>query len=68
MTVSEKYCEMNNAFCKLRDAIYNPNVEDEKDESPSIQASVETALGVINYYLDFYKKTNEVKSHINETK
>ena len=31
MTVSEKYCEMNNAFCKLQDAIYNPK-EVEGDE------------------------------------
>ena len=66
MTVSEKYCEMNNAFCKLRDAIYNPDVEDEKVELPEVEQSVEMALTVLCNYLDYYKKTNEVKSHIKE--
>ena len=33
MTATEKYIEMNNQFCKLRDAIYNPNVV-EADEDP----------------------------------
>ena len=37
MNVSEKYCEMNNAFCKLRDAIYNSDVENEVEESPILQ-------------------------------
>ena len=31
MTATEKYLAMNNEFCRLRDAIYNPDV-DEADE------------------------------------
>ena len=64
MTVSEKYCDMNNAFCRLRDAIYNPNVENEKEEPMDMQMDVERALCFICNYLDFYKKTNNVKSHV----
>lgn len=66
MTVSEKYCEMNNAFCKLRDAIFNPYVEDEKEEPPELEHNVEVALRILCDYLDYYKKTNEVKSHVKE--
>ena len=66
MNVSEKYCDMNNAFCKLRDAIYNPYVEDEKEESQEMEKAVEMALSVLCGYLDYYKKENDVKSHIKE--
>lgn len=61
MTATEKYLEMNNQFCRLRDAIYNPDVV-EADEDQSIQQSVEMALGVLCQYLDYYKELNKVKS------
>ena len=33
MTATEKYLAMNNEFCRLRDAIYNPDVDEaEEDE------------------------------------
>ena len=66
MTVSEKYVNMNNCFCKLRDAIYESNV-DEKDEDPVWGKNIETALMVIMSYLDYYKDLNEVKSHVKGT-
>ena len=66
MTTSEKYCEMNNAFCKLRDAIYNPDVENEKEESKELEQVVETALLLLCKYLDTYKDINNVKSHVKE--
>ena len=50
MTATEKYLAMNNEFCRLRDAIYNPDV-DEADEDERIQKSVEMALGVLCQYL-----------------
>ncbi|MCR5189384.1 MAG: hypothetical protein K6C97_10645 [Treponema sp.] len=61
MTATEKYLEMNNQFCRLRDAIYNPDVV-EADEDSSVQQSVEMALGVLCQYLDYYKELNKVKS------
>ncbi|MBQ1710225.1 MAG: hypothetical protein II032_03830 [Treponema sp.] len=61
MTATEKYLEMNNQFCRLRDAIYNPNVV-EADEDEQVQKSVEMALGILCQYLDYYKDLNKVKS------
>ena len=46
MTATEKYLAMNNEFCRLRDAIYESNVE-EADEDEKIQKGVEMALGII---------------------
>ena len=63
MTATEKYIEMNNQFCKLRDAIYNPNVV-EADEDPKWEPQVQTALFVLMTYLDYYKENNKVKSHV----
>ena len=63
MTATEKYIEMNNQFCKLRDAIYNPSVV-EADEDPQWEPQVQTALFVIMKYLDYYKENNKVKSHV----
>ena len=61
MTTTEKYLAMNNEFCKLRDAIYECDV-DEADEDESVQKSVEMALGVLCQYLDYYKELNNVKT------
>ena len=61
MTVTEKYLAMNNTFCKLRDAIYESDV-DEADEDTTVQKNVEVALGVICQYLDYYKAINNVKT------
>ena len=56
---------MNNEFCRLRDAIYNPDV-DEADEDERIQKSVEMALGVLCQYLDYYKEINDVHTRPKE--
>ena len=66
MTVSEKYVNMNNCFCKLRDAIYETDVV-EKDENPVWEKNVEHALMVIMGYLDYYKELNKTKSHLKGT-
>lgn len=63
MTATEKYIEMNNQFCKLRDAIYNPSVV-EADEDPQWDPKIQSALYVIMTYLDYYKEINKVKSHV----
>lgn len=59
MTTTEKYLAMNNEFCRLRDAIYECDVE-EADEDPTIQKNVEIALGILCQYLDYYKELNDV--------
>lgn len=61
MTATEKYLVMNNEFCRLRDAIYESNVE-EADEDEKIQKGVEMALGIIVQYLDYYKELNGIKT------
>ena len=61
MTATEKYLMMNNEFCKLRDAIFECDV-DEAEENPRIQKSVEAALGVLCQYLDYYKELNGCKT------
>lgn len=61
MTTTEKYLAMNNTFCKLRDAIYESDVEEAKEDT-TIQNNVEVALGVICQYLDYYKAINNVKT------
>ena len=63
MTATEKYIEMNNQFCKLRDAIYNPNVV-EVDEDPQWNPRIQSTLYTIMTYLDYYKENNKVKSHV----
>lgn len=66
MTATEKYVNMNNCFCKLRDAIYETDVV-EKDENPVWEKNVEHALMVIMGYLDYYKELNKTKSHLKGT-
>ena len=61
MTATEKYLAMNNEFCRLRDAIFNPNVV-EADEDEQVQQNVMMAMGILNQYLDYYKDLNKVKS------
>ena len=61
MTATEKYIEMNNSFCKLRDAIFNPNVV-EKDEEDKWEDVIKFSLSAIVQYLDYYKGLNEVKT------
>lgn len=60
MTATEKYLAMNNTFCKLRDAIYESNVEEADDSIYDFD--VEVALTVICQYLDYYKRINNVKT------
>ncbi|MCQ2576205.1 MAG: hypothetical protein MJ162_05620 [Treponema sp.] len=59
MTTTQKYLNMNNEFCRLRDAIYECDV-DEQEEDPNIQKNVELALGILCQYLDYYKELNDV--------
>jgi len=59
MTATEKYLAMNNTFCKLRDAIYESNV-DEAEEPVIVQQNVEAALSILCAYLDYYKEKNNV--------
>jgi len=66
ITASKKYENMNNEFCRLRDAIYEPNVV-EKDEDPVWDERVKAALGTIMIYIDYYKELNNVKSHVKGT-
>ena len=61
--VREKYLAMNNEFCRLRDAIYNPDV-DEADEDENVQKTVEAALGILCQYLDYYKELNDVHTRV----
>ncbi len=61
MTATEKYLAMNNEFCRLRDAIYECDVE-EAEEDEQVQNSVQMALGILCQYLDYYKEINKVKS------
>ena len=63
MTATEKYLAMNNEFCRLRDAIYECDV-DEAEEDPQVQKSVEAALGILCQYLDYYKDLNKVKTRV----
>ncbi|MBR6340903.1 MAG: hypothetical protein IKR64_03290 [Treponema sp.] len=63
MTATEKYLAMNNQFCRLRDAIYNPDV-DEADEDENVQKTVEAALGILCQYLDYYKELNDVHTRV----
>mgnify|MGYP003571315736 CR=1 FL=1 len=61
MTATEKYLNMNNEFCRLRDAIFECDVE-EAEEDSNVQKSVEAALGILCQYLDYYKELNNVKT------
>ena len=61
MTTTEKYLAMNNNFCKLRDAIYESDVE-EAEEHEAVQQSVEMALSILCNYLDFYKAKNNIRT------
>ena len=65
MTATEKYLAMNNEFCRLRDAIFNPNVV-EKDEDEGVQQNVMAAMTILSQYLDYYKELNDV--HTREKK
>ena len=62
MTATEKYLAMNNEFCRLRDAIYECDVE-EAEEDEKVQKTVEAALGILCQYLDYYKELNDVHTH-----
>ena len=62
MTTTEKYLKMNNLFVQLRDAIFESDV-DEKEEDKRWEESILVSLNMLNNYLDYYKKLNDVKSH-----
>ncbi len=62
MTTSEKYVQMNHAFILLRDAIFADEAEGEKAEDPAVTNQVLQAMGILNSYLDYYKKENDCKT------
>ena len=65
-TTTQKYLNMNHSLIQLRDAIFDPNVVDEKDEDEETEKRVVDALDVICHYLDEYKESNSVKTRIKE--
>lgn len=65
-TTTQKYLNMNHSLIQLRDAIFDPNVIDEKDEDDETVKRVINALDVLCYYLDDYKESNNIKTHIKE--
>lgn len=65
-TTTQKYLNMNHNLIQLRDAIFDPNVVDEKDEDEEIQKRVIDALDVLCHYLDDYKESNGVRTRIKE--
>ena len=65
-TTTQKYLNMNHELIQLRDAIFDPNVVDEKDEDEKTQKEVVDALDVLCHYLDSYKELNGVKTKIKE--
>ena len=64
-TVTDKYLEMNHNFIELRDSIVQ-KVEDEKPMENGLLNDVFIAMGVLNHFLDVYKKMNEVKTKTKE--
>jgi len=65
-TTTQKYLNMNHKLIELRDAMFDPNVKDEIDESEEVQQKVIDALDVLCHYLDDYKANNGVKTKIKE--
>lgn len=61
MTATEKYLKMNHCFIELRDAIFESDVE-EANEAEAVGKNVMYALSVLNQYLDYYKKNNDIKT------
>ncbi len=59
---TEKYLRMNHCFIEIRDAIFEPNVEDEAEEDPNAENQIMAALGILNSYLDYYKELNGIKT------
>lgn len=53
---------MNHCFIEIRDAIFEPNVEDEAEEDPNAENQIMAALGILNSYLDYYKELNGIKT------
>jgi hypothetical protein len=65
-TTTQKYLNMNHKLIELRDAMFDPNVKDEIDESEEVQQKVIDALDVLCHYLDDYKANNGIKTKIKE--
>lgn len=65
-TTTQKYLNMNHTLIKLRDAIFDPDVVDEKDEDEETRKRVIDALDVLCYYLDEYKEINNIRTRIKE--
>lgn len=65
-TTTQKYLNMNHKLIQFRDAIFDPNVDGEKDEDEETQKRVIDALDVLCHYLEEYKESNNVRTHIKE--
>lgn len=65
-TTTQKYLNMNHKLINLRDAIFDPNVIDEKDEDEETRKRVIDALDVLCHYLDEYKEINGIRTRIKE--
>lgn len=63
-TVTDKYLEMNHNFIELRDSIFQ-KVKDEKLEK-EIYNKLILSLGILNDFLTFYKKENNINTNIIE--
>ncbi len=66
MTPTEKYLRMNHCFIELRDAIFEPNVDNEAEEDSRCEREIMAALGVLNNYLDYYKGNNKIRTKVKE--
>lgn len=66
MSPTEKYLKMNHCFIEIRDAIFEPNVENEAEEDPRCEEQIMAALGILNNYLDYYKELNGIKTRVKE--
>lgn len=64
-TVTDKYLEMNHNFIELRDSIFQ-KVKDEKPIDCTLEGKVLLAMTVLNDFLTFYKKENNINTNIIE--
>ena len=62
-TVTDKYLEMNHNFIELYDSIFQ-KVKDEKPINYALEGKVILAMNVLNDFLTFYKKENNINTNI----
>ena len=64
-TVTDKYLEMNHNFIELHNSIVQ-KVKDEKPINYTLEGKVHLAMAVLNDFLTFYKKENNINTNIIE--